>query len=366
MKICVISSNTKSLMTFRKDMMLDFLELGHQVTAIGDEAEIAWKSKFNEFGIEYRQIRIERNGINPIKDLYTLKDLIDLLRKERPNKIFAYQAKPVIYGSIAATMCGIRDIYLLLAGLGSLIRNDNLNLLKSLLLFEYKIACKISTSVFFHNIDDCQYLVEKKVVSKEKSKILNGSGVNLNDFKPSPLPVKPTFLFIGRLIRDKGIVEYLEACRKVKTLQEVRCLLVGPFDTNPTSLKKEDVEPFIKSGVVEYFGEQVDVRPFISMCTTLVLPSYHEGTPKTILEAMAMGRSIITTDAPGCRETVNNYENGFIVPVRDTDSLVEKMLILSKNAELRELMGKNSLLKAIAKYDVRKVNQEIIRTMRLI
>ena len=157
--------------------------------------------------------------------------------------------------------------------------------------------------------------------------VIHGSGVNLEKFVPTEMPEIPTFLYIGRLIKDKGVGEYLEACQKIKRLygKKVRCLLVGPFDSNPSALKPEELQPLINSGVLEYFGEQSDVRPYISQCSIYVLPSYHEGTPKTVLENMAMGRAIITTDAPGCRETVVNGENGYLVEVKNEDAEVDRM-----------------------------------------
>lgn len=197
-----------------------------------------------------------------------------------------------------------------------------------------------------------------------KAVIINGSGVNLEKFQPTPIPSEPAFLFIGRLIKDKGIVEYLEASKAIKgRYPNVRCLVVGPFDSNPSSLTPEELQPYIYDGIIEYFGEQADVRPFITQCSTYVLPSYHEGTPKTVLEAMAMGRPIITTDAPGCRETVQQGVNGYLVGVQDVQGLTQKMEHLIANPELCKKLGEASLKIAREKYDVKRVNQDILHTM---
>lgn len=195
---------------------------------------------------------------------------------------------------------------------------------------------------------------------------MRGSGVNLDKFTVQPMPKTFGFLCISRLIRDKGVYEYLEACRKIKAIHpEVRCLFVGPFDTNPSSLKKEELQQFIDDGIIEYFGEQSDVVPYISQCSVYVLPSYREGTPKTVLEAMACGRAVITTDAPGCRETVDDKVNGLLVPVKDVDSIVEAMEYLISHQDEMNRMAKLGRKKAEEVFDVNKVNATICETMGL-
>lgn len=368
MKIAVLSSHTSSLFWFRMDMMKDFIENGHTVIALGSEPEAEWKKKFEEYNIDYRQLYVERNGMNPLKDLKTLRSLISFMKKEKPEKIFAYQAKTVVYGSIAAKINGISEVYPLIAGLGSILRGQGFknNLVKKIMKVEYWAACKFSKKVFFQNQDDKNEFIVNGLIKNDKAVIINGSGVNLKKFKQTPLPEDPTFLFIGRLIKDKGIMEYLEACKEVKARNpNVRCLLVGPFDSNPSALKPDELKPYIESEVIEYFGEQSDVRTFISQCSTYVLPSFHEGTPKTVLEAMAMGRSIITSDAPGCRETVIEGLNGYLVKVKDIKGLINKMEYLISDRELCKNMGQESAKIAREKYDVKVVNKSIIQTMDL-
>jgi len=204
------------------------------------------------------------------------------------------------------------------------------------------------------------------LVRENKTVIINGSGVNLDKFKPTSYPSEPAFLFIGRLIKDKGIIEYLKACKIVKRkYPKIRCLLVGPYDSNPSALRKEELQTYIDDGIIEYFGEQMDVRPFISQCTTYVLPSYREGTPKTVLEAMAMARPIITTDSPGCRETVINNVNGFLIPVRNIEVLADKMIWMIKNMNKLNDMGEKSYKICKKKFDVKKVNNKIITLLKI-
>lgn len=369
MKIVVLSSHTPSLFWFRMDMMKEFIKNAHTVIALGQESEDIWKAKFKEHNIEYRQLYVERNGLNPFKDIKTFAELYKFMKKEKPDKVFAYQAKTVVYGSITSRLNGITEVYPMIAGLGSIFRGSGFKnrMVKAIMMIEYWLACKCSKKVFFQNSDDRDEFIRSGLITMNKAVIVNGSGVNIEEFKPVPLPETPAFLFIGRLIKDKGIMEYLEACKILKTENpEVRCLLVGPYDSNPSALKPEELKPYIDEGIIEYFGEQKDVRPYIAKCSTYVLPSYHEGTPKTVLEAMAMGRSIITSDAPGCRETVIDGINGYLVKVKDVNGLVSIMKYLAANSAINQSMGNESLRIAKEKYDVKIVNQVIMQTMELI
>lgn len=369
MKIAVLSSHTPSLFWFRMDMMKGFIKHGNSVIALGQEPESEWKNKFEEHGIQYKQIFVERNGINPLKDLKTYREISSFLKEEKPDKVFAYQAKTIIYGCLAAKANGIKDIYPLIAGLGSIFRGRGLKnkIIKTVMGIEFRVAFMFSKKVFFQNRDDKNEFIKMGLVKANKIVIINGSGVNLEKFKPQPIPKSPAFLFIGRLIKDKGIMEYLEACKRIKdSYPEVRCMVVGPYDTNPSALKPHELKPFIDNNIIEYFGEQSDVRPYLNQCSVYVLPSYHEGTPKTVLEAMATGRPIITCDTPGCKETVTDNYNGFLVAVKNIDGLVNKMKILLTDSSLSELMAERSLQIAKDKYDIDLVNKSIMETMDLI
>lgn len=368
MKIAVLSSHTPSLFWFRADMMLAFKKVGCEVVAVGNEPEEIWKNKFDDLGITYRKIEVNRNGTNPLSDIKTLFSIRNVLREERPDKIFCYQAKTVIYGCLSAKMLGIKEVYPLIAGVGSafLAKGFKASVIKNILVAEYRLSLKFAKRIFFQNKDDSQTFVELKIISPESIVYINGSGVNTEIFQPTALPNAPAFLNISRLIKDKGIREYLEACRIVRNEHpEYRCLLVGPFDTNPTALTQEELSSYIDDGSVEYFGEQSDVKPFIDQCSIYVLPSYHEGTPKTVLEAMSCGRAVITTDAPGCRETVKNGFNGLLVPPTDHNKLAEAMLELAEKTDLVKAMGINGRKMAEEKFSVKIVNNTIIETMNI-
>jgi glycosyltransferase involved in cell wall biosynthesis len=352
--------------------MKTFINEGCEVLAAGNEfendPETQWKIKFAENNIKYKQIYVQRNGMNPLKDIKTYKSIKRLLKEEKPDKIFVYQAKTVIYGCLAAKANGITEVYPLIAGLGSIFRGTGLKnlIIKFIMKTEYRMACKRSNKIFFQNNDDKQEFLNNHLTSEDKIVIINGSGVNIEKFIPTPLPKKTGFLFIGRLIKDKGICEYLEACKCIKEkYKDVRCMLVGPYDSNPSALKPEEIQPYIDVGIIEYYGEQSDVRPYINQCSVFVLPSYHEGTPKTVLEAMASGRAVITTDAPGCRETVKDGDNGYLIPIKDINTLIEKMALFIEQPETADNMGLKGRQTAVNKYDVNKVNKSISDIMKI-
>ena len=366
MKIAVLSSFTTSLFWFRVDMMQSFQKAGYEVLAVGDGAESEWAERFAALGIRYRQIPVQRNGTNPLRDLTAFRALYRLLKQEKPDKIFAYQAKTVIYGGIAAYLNGIREFYPLIAGVGSVFLGDSprQKLIRSILVAEYKLGMRHAPRIFFQNRDDLKVFTDHRILPEHKAVMLHGSGVNVEKFTPTPLPERPGFLCISRLIRDKGVVEYLEAARKLHQRRpDVKCVLVGPFDTNPSAIKPEELQPYIDDGSVEYVGEQKDVQPYLRACTAYVLPSYHEGTPKTVLEAMACGRPAITTDAPGCRETVTDGVNGWLVPVRDVDAIVDAMERILDQPEKTVQMAAASRHLAEEIYDVHKINRKIGQTM---
>ena len=364
--IVVLSSHTPSLFWFRTDMMKEFLNRGYKVYALGNEEESKWVDKFSENGIIYQQIFVKRNGMNPLQDRRSMNSIKEKLSTIKPEKIFTYQAKTVIYGTMAANSLGITEVYPLIAGMGSMFINKSLKsrIVKCVMVVLYKHAMRKCPIVFFQNHDDEQVFRDCGIIKNQKVVMIHGSGVNTEKFSVLPLPEKPVFLCISRLIRDKGVYEYLEASRKIKSdYPEIRCLLVGPYDTNPSALKPEELESFISDGTIEYFGEQEDVRPYIEQSSVFVLPSYREGTPKTNLEAMACGRAVITTDAPGCKETVVDGKNGFLVPIKNVDAICEKMKWFIDNPEGILTMGKNGRSMVEETFDVNKVNEAICNSM---
>lgn len=369
MRIAIIISDSRHLFGLRKELVESWVSGGHEVIAIGDGNEVEFGEKCRKSGFSYRHVTLSRNGINPLTDYRTLKELTALLKEIQPDRVFCTFAKAVSYGCWAAGRADIKHIYALISGLGSVFRGNGLKERCVRIVMErlYKNAFRYCDTVVFQNNDDVEELVRRGLLPREKAYVVNGSGVDLKRFTRESLPEDNIFLFVGRLLKEKGIREYVEAARQVKAnYPSARFIAVGDIDSNPSSLSKEQVEEYSNEGFIEFYGFQADVRPFIKQARFFVLPSYHEGTPRCVLEAMAMGRPIITTDAPGCRETVGDGDNGFLVPVGDSSSLAEKMEYLIKTPQAAIRMGKRSYEIAVSKYDVNIINAEYFYIMKLV
>ena len=369
-KIVIISQYSQSLINFRGDLIRAMVELGHKVICLGPEA--GFEQPLQELGADYRQIPLHRTGLNPLKDVKTLFSLRKVLKEIKPDIVFSYTVKPIVYGSIAAHMAGVRRMYALISGLGYVFIGQTFKqrLLTQIVAFLYRRGLKYNQVVFFQNPDDLHLFVSKSIVPKTAKPVLvNGSGVNIEKFAFAPPKLSPvTFLLIARLIKDKGILEYVESARLLKQkYPDARFQLLGPLDINPAAITQEQLERWTKEGIIEYLGKTNDVRPYIADASVFVLPSfYREGTPRSVLEAMSMGRPIITTDAPGCRETVIDGRNGFLVPVKDVDALKSTMEKFIQEPDLISQMGRQSRIIAEEKYDVRKVNRAILQEMDLL
>lgn len=276
-------------------------------------------------GVERIPIRLDRSGINPWADLNLLRAYWRLLERLRPVAYLGYTIKPNIYGSLAAASLGIPAIPNV-SGLGTaFIRGGPIQQVVSLL---YRIGFRRSPVVFFQNGDDCHLFVERRMVRPEQARVLPGSGVDLERFAPAPLAEgAPTFLFVGRLLRDKGVLEFVEAARSLHSeLPRARFQLLGPIDEgNRTAITRQEIDSWVAQGVIDYLGTSDDVRPFIAAATAIVLPSYREGLPRSLLEAAAMARPLVAADAPGCRDVVEDGVNGYLCAVRDPGSLADAM-----------------------------------------
>jgi len=283
-----------------------------------------------------------------------------------------YAAKPVIYGLLAARLAGVPLRAAMITGVGSALSGSS-GLRRSALAVTmrrlYAVALGQADVVFFQNPDDERLFRSMGLVGDRHRVVrINGSGVDLERYVPAPMPPAPiTFLMIGRLIREKGIGEYVEAARRVLGAQpHVRIQLLGPLDPNPGGISARDLEVLRAEGAVEYLGSTADVRPFIARAHVCVLPSYYgEGVPHSVLEAMAMGRPVLTTDVPGCRETVVFGRNGYLVPPRDAGALAQTMLKMLLEPERLEAMGRQSRAIAEERFDVHSVNRAILCAMGL-
>lgn len=366
MKIFIIGSLPDSLLNFRRELLVSLVKCGHAVTALAGEASQDITNNLAKINVLFIKVPIQNSGLSLWQDLRTLFSLYRILRKSKPDIVIAYTIKPVIYGILASLLARVRKRFALITGLGySFQGRSNRKLINILVCFLYKSVLRWTHKVFFQNPDDENLFRKLKILKKRiPSYIIPGSGVNLKNYCPKPLSVKPHFLLIARLLGDKGIREYIEAARYVLSKNpSARFHLVGWIDKNPNSINQWELDAWIKEEIIQFHGRLSDVRPAIANTNIFVLPSYREGTPRSVLEAMAMGRPIITTDAPGCRETVVDGENGFLVPVRSVDALVTAMQRFIDKPELISKLGKRSRQIAEEKYDVHKVNAVMLHEM---
>ena len=317
-------------------------------------------------GVVVHEIPLNRVGTSPIEDFVLLCSLYRVMRKVRPDVVLGYTVKPVIYGSLAAWAAGVPRRYALITGLGYAFTNGRAGWLSTAIRKMYKLALSRVSKVFFQNPDD-QLLFQTNgtISAATPSVVVNGSGVDISEYQAEPLPgAPPRFLMIGRLLGDKGVREYAKAARQVRLIHpDVKCCLVGWIDENPDAIAQAELDCWVEEGCIHFLGRLKDVRPAIANCSVYVLPSYREGTPRTVLEAMAMGRPVITTDAPGCRQTTSDGDNGFLVPVGSADELAVAMLRFIENPGIIPEMGRRSRQIVEEKYDVHKINETMLREM---
>lgn len=378
MKVVVIGSYAPSLLNFRGVLLESMVKAGHEVIACAPEDDARVRDGLVRLGVEYQQIHMARTGINPLQDTITLVRLWQMFRRLKPDIVLGYTIKPVVYGTLAAWFAGVPRRFSMITGLGFAFTEtrsdtDRGRLKRKLLNYPirwlYHIALSFSDNVFFQNPDDRDLFIRLGIVQQSKVILINGSGVDLAHYTMVPIPGRefPVFLLIARLLVDKGIVEYAQAAETLKKrYPQLHFVLVGPPDRrDATAITSGQLDEWQQKGILEYMGPADDVRPFLAEADVFVLPSYREGTPRTVLEALATGRPVITTDAPGCRETVMDGENGWLVPVRDAEALASAMEKCIGQPELLRQMGQRSYEIAQQKYDVHKVNAVITRAMGL-
>lgn len=367
LKFLLIAGYADSLLNFRGPLISALQSRGLQVhvaapgLSVGDLVHV----RLEALGVTVHSIPMLRTSTSPLADSRTLWSLWRLMRSVRPDFVMGYTIKPVIYGSIAASLAGVPRRFALITGLGYAFQGRR-GRLQTLVQRLYDLALSQVHGVFFQNPDDLALFRERGLLSpKTRSCVVNGSGVDVDSFTLAPMPIgPPCFLLIARLLGDKGVREYAEAARRIRTkYPEVRCTLVGWIDSNPDSIRQDELNTWVADGDVHFLGKLDDVRQAIADCSVYVLPSYREGTPRTVLEAMAMGRAVITTDAPGCRETVVAGDNGFLVPVQSVDALVAAMERFVNDPQLACRMGARGRMMAEAKYDVHKINAVMLKEM---
>lgn len=359
MKHVMICANLgMNIQNFRMNLIENFSQNGFKVSVSCVNDSIAQDLQNQD--IDVHAINMDVKGTNPFQDVKTIWEYYKIFKSQKPDILLFYTVKPNIYGSFAARILGIPFINTV-TGLGSAFISNNIT--TRIVKILYKMAFSKSHKVFFQNPDDRDVFVENELLSQEKIGISPGSGIDTEFFKPADKTKEYqecTFLLIARLLGDKGIQEYVEAAKELKQNNiPVRCQLLGPLGVlNPTAIKESELDSWIQNDWIDYLGETKDVRPYIANADCVVLPSYREGLPRTMLEAGSMAKPLIATDVPGCREVVKEGQNGYLCKVRDSQSLkeaMEKMISLSKEERLK--MGQNAREYIQSTFDVQKVNE---------
>ena len=372
-RLVVVGSYAQSLVNFRWDLIVAAKKAGCDVYVMAPEKDVDIAKKFSEIDVHYVSYFLRRTGMNPIYDIFSLFSLLYHFMRIKPDFALFYTAKPVIYGLLASFLAGVKNRYALVTGLGYSFTDDSgtRGIVGKIVKLLYAFSLKWSGKTFFQNPDDESFFKVHKILNEHaNSFVVNGSGIDLSKFQKSAVAIADkhiVFLMIARLLGDKGTREYVAAAKRIKHKYPfVDCQLVGWIDDNPDAIKQTELDEWIKEGYVNYLGKLSDVRPVIEQSSVYVLPSYREGTPRTVLEAMAMGRPIITTDAPGCRETVVDGDNGFLIPVKSVDELVNAMEKFIVQPQLASIMGERSRQIAELKYDVHRVNIVMLQQMGMV
>ncbi|MFC4487631.1 glycosyltransferase family 4 protein [Tepidiphilus baoligensis] len=368
MRISLIGNQAFSLLNFRGALIRDLVAAGVEVFAFAPDYDGDAREKVRALGAEPVDFSITRSLGNPVREVKDILDLARTLRRLRIDVCFSFIVKVTIYATLAARLAGVPRRVAMLEGLGfTFIEEEGKTSLRKRLIRQAvvtlgRLSLPMAKPLIVLNPDDEEMAIRLRWAKPENVVCLGGIGVDLDQWRPAPPVTEPvTFLLAARLLREKGIVEYVEAARRVKARHpQVRFVLLGGLDDNPGALTESEVRRWVQEGTIEWPGH-VPVQPWLAQASVYVLPSYYrEGVPRSTQEAMAMGRPVITTDAPGCRETVVDGVNGFLVPVRDAEALAQRMLWFVAHPEAIGPMGAQSRRLAEERFDVREINRRLM------
>ncbi len=368
-RFALVASYAPSLIVFREQLIRDALVRGHQVLCVAPDVTPEIEDRLKSIGAETAPIALARTGLNPFADKKTIDALTELFRSWKPDIVMGYTPKPAIYASIAAGRAGVPRIVPMVTGLGyAFLPGGGLKrrAVRAIATQLYRRAFAAATGAIFHNRDDLA-LITHLMPPALPATVVNGSGVDLTAFPARPLPpvnAGITFLMVARLVRFKGVGEFVEAARIVKAAApRARFVLIGPEERGPGAYPARE---FAKhADAVTWLGPSNDVRPHLESAHVFVLPSYGEGLPRTVLEALATGRPVITTNTPGCRETVQEGVNGHLVPPQNAQALADAMLALLKRPDRITRMAVESRKLAEQLFDVRLVNHVMLDALGL-
>ena len=338
MKLVFVGNTAWGMFNFRKPVLQHFVKEKNEVIVICPKDEI-FQSQLKSIGCKCYTVSIEAKGNNPIKDMKTMWQIRHILKKERPDCCFFYTIKPNIYGSMAAASLNIPYIPIT-TGLGYVFLVDNL--VSKIAKILYKIAFRKAKQVWFLNQDDVDAFKKEKLIDENKISILKGEGIDVNRFEVHYQNKEISFLLVARMLWDKGVGEFVEAARTLKfKYPEVKFKLLGFLGVdNPSAISKAQMDEWINEGVIDYLGTTKDVRPFLYDASCIVLPSYREGISFSLMEGAASGKPLVTTDAVGCKEIVDNGKTGYLCKIKDSQDLAKQMeKIILMPEEERKQMG---------------------------
>lgn len=372
-RVLVVGSLAISLVNFRGRLLRALVEAGHDVEACAPDHDPEVIRALAGMGVSFRRVPMARAGLNPFADLRTLVALCRALADWRPDIVLAYTQKPIIYAGLATRLVGRARFFAMVSGLGHAFSDGGSRwrpVLARIVALMFRVALRRAAAVFVFNADDRGELLRHRMITPRHHVLqLPGSGVDLDHFARRPLPAgPPTFLMIARLLGCKGLAEFVAAARIVRARHpHARFRLLGPIDANPESVGPAELRAWEAEGAIEYLGETRDVRPYLAAATVFVLPSwYREGLPRTILEAMATGRAVITTDMPGCRDPIEDGVSGVLVPPRDAAALAVACLRFVEDPSLAVRLGGAARRIAEERYAVERVNAAILRALALV
>lgn len=374
-RVLISCSYAGSLINFRGKLIQELIKENEVYAFVPGNYNERVRKVLTDWGVKIYDNNLKRNNVSLWGDIQYIVQLYRLIKELKPDLFFAYTFKPIIYGSMVASFCKVKAICSMLTGLGyTFVQKSTVSVTQEVTkgLLKFSLKPNKDIRIIFQNSDDYNQLMSSRIIDeKNKAFVVNGSGVDLTYYNyTEPDTREISFLMMARMVKSKGLKEFYEAAVKIRSRYPmVRFKYLGSEDRGIDCIDDELLAKIKSGNVIEYYGQVPDVRPYIQGCSVVVLPSFYgEGTPRSILEAMAMGRAVITTTAPGCRETVNPFpgkENGFIIPVKNSDALAERMEYFITHPDKIRQFGYNGRLYAEERYDVNKVNQQMLQIFAL-
>ena len=361
MKCILIVNKSESVLTFRRNLILHLQKNDYDVCVIAQDAER--ETDVKQLGVRFYCAAQDNRGMNPFSVVRYWHQMKTILEKEMPDTVFTFQLKANIFGILAAKAAGVKRVFAMVEGAGDVFIKQTpvWKMLRGVVCMLYRMAFHAADRVFFLNKEDREEFLTRRILREEKCVLVSGIGVDLDRFAPKPLKNYNKFLMVARLHREKGVFEYCECARQVKRkYPEAVFDYLGP----EREIKVADIQEYIDDGSIRYLGVTQDVRPYLEDCTMLILPSYREGMPMSVMEAEAVGRGIITFDNVGCRDTVQDGYNGFLLPPKDVSAMVDKCCYILENPEEAIRMGENSRRFAQEHFDQEKINRMILEQMQ--